>query len=89
MCFPRSEHRHAYEHIPKCYVRRKMEEASREKSLSEIKEPRKLETLHMFCNHHLLTVSSSMRIKIKKSFTLYSCDLMDARLIVVQPCSLE
>lgn len=89
MCFPRSEHRHAYEHIPKCYVRRKMKEASREKSLREIKEPRKLGTFHMFCNHHLLTVSSRMRIKIKKSFTLYPCDLMDARHFVAQLCSLK
>lgn len=66
-----------------------MEEASRETSLTEIKEPGKLGTFHMFCNHHLLTVSSSMRIKIKKSFTLYPCDLMDARLFEEQPCSLE
>lgn len=66
-----------------------MGKASREKNLSEIKEPKKLETFHMSCNHHLLTVSSSMRIKIKKSFTLYLCDLMDAGLIVEQPCSLE
>lgn len=66
-----------------------MEEVCRDKSSSEIKEPRKPGAFHMLCNHHQLTMSSSMRVKIKRSFTLYLFDLMDVRLIAEQPGSLE